>query len=278
MDEAIALAKENQSNLIVAIGGGSAIGLAKGMALETLVPILAIPTTYAGSEMTQVYGISSGGVKTVGRDLSVLPKTVIYDPTLTAQMPVALAATSSMNAMAHLIEALYAPDGNPVTYEISLMGARFLKEGMEQLIAEKALKNANSKLQFGSYLAGKALCEVTMSLHHKAAHVLGGSFGMEHGQVHTAMLPYVLEYQMSGLPKTVTSDLQKIFHDQNPYLRLRTLAQQMGSAITLKAIGFQEQTIPEAARLIVAKPFPNPVEITEKGIESLLMRAYHGEL
>ena len=278
VDEAIAIAKENRSNIIIAIGGGSAIGLAKGMALETHLPILAIPTTYAGSEMTHVYGISSGSVKTVGRDLSVLPQTVIYDPSLTAQMPVALAATSSMNAMAHLIEALYAHDGNPITYQTSLMGIRFLKEGMEQLITERSLENANANLQFGAYLAGKALCEVTMSLHHKAAHVLGGSFGMEHGEVHTVLLPYVLEYQMPGIAKTVISDLQKIFNDPHPSLKLRTFAGQMGSSTTLKAIDFQEQLIPEAAHLIVAKPFPNPVEITEKGIEALLMRAYQGEL
>ena len=278
VDEAIAVAKENRSNLIVAIGGGSAIGLAKGMALENHLPILAIPTTYAGSEMTNIYGISSGGMKTVGRDLGVLPKTVIYDPSLTAKMPIALAATSSMNAMAHLIEAIYAHDCNPITYQTSLMGIRFLKEGMELLISEKSLENANANLQFGAYLAGKALCEVTMSLHHKAAHVLGGSFGMEHGRVHTALLPYVLEYQMPGIAKTVSSDLQNIFNDQSPALKLRTLARQMGSATTLKAIGFKEQDIPEAARLVVAKPFPNPVEITEKGIEALLKRAYQGHL
>ena len=278
VDEAIAVAKENRSNLIVAIGGGSAIGLAKGMALEIHVPILAIPTTYAGSEMTNVYGISSRGVKTVGRDLGVLPKTVIYDPSLTAQMPVGLAATSSMNAMAHLIEALYAHDGNPITYQTSLMGIRFLTEGMEVLISEKSLENANASLQLGAYLAGKALCEVSMSLHHKAAHVLGGSFGMEHGKVHTVLLPYVLEYQMPGIAKTVLSDLQTIFNDQRPSLKLRSLARQMGSATTLKAIGFKEQDIPEAARLIVVKLFPNPVEISEKGIEALLKRAYQGEI
>src|SRR5882672_7366000 len=199
--EAVSLAKEHQSNLIVAIGGGSAIGLAKGMALTNRLPILAIPTTYAGSEMTNVYGISSEGVKTVGRDMVVLPRSVIYDPSLTVGMPISLAATSSMNAMAHLIEALYAPDTNPITYQMSLMGIRLLKTGMDLLILEKSLANANTDLQFGSYLAGKSLCEVSMSLHHKVAHVLGGSFEMDHGKVHTALLPYVLEFQMPGLSK-----------------------------------------------------------------------------
>ena len=127
VEEALALANENQSNLIIAIGGGSAIGLAKAMALENRIPILAVPTTYAGSEMTTIYGISADGVKTVGRDMIVLPRSVIYDPSLTKEMPLSLAATSSMNAMAHLIEALYAHDCNPVTYQLSLTGIRYLK-------------------------------------------------------------------------------------------------------------------------------------------------------
>jgi len=278
VQEALALAKENQSNLLVAIGGGSAIGLAKGMALQNLLPILAVPTTYAGSEMTNIYGISSDGLKTVGRDNVVLPRSVIYDPSLTVGMPLSLAATSSMNAMAHLVEALYAPDTNPITYQISLMGIRWLKEGMEQLIAEKSIREANTNLQFGSYLAGKALCEVTMSLHHKAAHVLGGSFDMDHGKVHTVLLPYVLEFQMAGLSKLVVDDLQRVLNDQSPSNKLRNLAQQMGAAITLQAIGFQENRIKEAAGIIASAKFLNPVDITEFGIQTLLKMAYEGRL
>jgi len=285
VQEALTLAKENRSNLIVAIGGGSAIGLAKGMALQNLLPILAVPTTYAGSEMTNMYGISSDGVKTVGRDNLVLPRSVIYDPSLTVGMPLSLAATSSMNAMAHLIEALYAHDSNPITYQMSLTGVRVLKEGMEQLISQKSLinqsgtvGNANTNLQFGSYLAGKALCEVSMSLHHKAAHVLGGSFEMEHGKIHTVLLPYVLDFQLSGLSNAIIGDLQMALNDQSPPNKLRNLAQQMGAAITLQGIGFQEKRMQEAAGIIASMKFPNPVGITEDSIETLLTMAYEGRL
>ena len=276
--EALGLAKEKQSNLIVAIGGGSAIGLAKGMALTNHLPILAIPSTYAGSEMTHVYGISSDGVKTVGRNLSVLPRSVIYDPSLTERMPLSLAATSSMNAMAHLIEALYAPDYNPITYQISFMGIKFLKTGMEQLISEKSLRNANENLQFGAYLGGKVLSEVSMSLHHKAAHVLGGSFGMDHSKVHTVLLPYVLEFQLQALPKTTVRDLQTALEDEHPPHKLRTLAEQMGADISLKAIGFKENRLEEAAAVIGAMKFPNTVDITIDGIKNLLRKAYEGRV
>lgn len=278
VEEALVPAKENLSNLIIAIGGGSAIGLAKGIALKNRLPILAVPTTYAGSEMTNIYGISADGVKTVGRDIIVLPRSVIYDPSLTEEMPLSLAATSSMNAMAHLIEALYAHDGNPVTYQISLMGIRFLKEGMEQLIAEKSLLNANGSLQFGSYLAGKALCEVAMSLHHKAAHVLGGSFNMDHSKVHTVLLPYVLECQMPGLSPSLINDLQKVLDDKSPPNKLRSMAEEMGAAISLKAIGFQEADIHKAVSMLAATKFPNPVPVNEKLIETLFKMAYDGRL
>ena len=278
VDEASALAKEEQSNLIVAIGGGSAIGLAKGLALSTHLPILAVPSTYAGSEMTHVYGISSGGVKTVGRNLAVLPRSVIYDPSLTERMPLFLAATSSMNAMAHLIEALYAHDTNPITYQNSLMGIKFLKTGMEQLISEKTLVNANENLQFGAYLGGKSLCEVSMSLHHKAAHVLGGSFGMDHSKLHTVLLPYVLEFQLQALPKSIVGDLQSSLEHEYPPNKLRMLAEQMGADISLKAIGFDRNRLEEAWSVIGAMKFPNPVDITIDGMKNLLRMAYEGRL
>ncbi|MFI5187421.1 MAG: maleylacetate reductase [Chitinophagales bacterium] len=277
-DEALTLAKENQSDFIIAIGGGSAIGLAKAVALQNRLRILAVPTTYAGSEMTNIYGISSDGVKSVGRDMIVLPACVIYDPSMTLEMPLPLASTSSMNAMAHLIEALYAYDGNPVTYQISLMGIKFLKQGMEQLISERSLKNANSALQFGSYLAGKALCEVSMALHHKLAHVLGGSFNLDHSKTHTVLLPYVLRFQVNGLSASLINDLQTVLNDSRPSYKLQSLAEQMKAPISLKAIGFHEEDIPKVVRLMATMNYPNPVPVTEKLIEELLKMAYEGRL
>lgn len=279
VDKALAVATENQSDIIMAIGGGSAIGLAKGVALHTDLSIIAIPTTYAGSEMTNTYGISSDGIKTVAKDMKVLPKTVIYAPSLTADMPLSLAATSSMNAMAHLIEAVYAFDINPITYQTALTGIRALKDGMEVLIKDKSLQNANELLQFGSYLAGKCLCEVSMALHHKLAHTLGGSFGMEHGQVHTVLLPYVLDFQLPSLSLNLKNDLNKSLSTKKPALKLKILAKRMGTATTLKAIGFKEIDIPKATEMIMGlKAFPNPVSISVQNINALLMRCFQGEL
>jgi maleylacetate reductase len=279
VEKALTVSREKKIDLIIAVGGGSAIGLAKGMALETSLPILAIPTTYAGSEMTNVYGISAGGVKTTGKNIKVLPRAVIYAPSLTAKMPLILAATSSMNAMAHLVEALYAFDGNPVVYQIALQGIQALRNGMELIIAEKSLHNANEHLQYGAYLAGKCLGEVSMALHHKLAHTLGGSFGMEHGKVHTVLLSYVLDFQMAALDISTQKDLQKALGSKNPALKLKTMAEKMGAATTLEAIGFKESDIPKATQMVLGlKRFNNPVNITSKNIQDLLSRCYFGQL
>jgi maleylacetate reductase len=279
VNEALALANSHKTDLIIAIGGGSAIGLAKGVALESHLPILAIPTTYAGSEMTNVFGISENGIKTVGKDIAVLPKIVIYDAAMTAEMPLILAATSAMNAMAHLIEAVYAFDGSPITYQTALTGIEALKQGMEWLIQEKSLENANEKLQFGSYLAGKCLCEVSMALHHKLAHTLGGSFGMEHGEVHTVLLPYILNFQMPNLSISTKKDLEKALGSKNSALKLRILAKKMGAKTSLKDIGFQEKDIPKATEMVMnLKKFQNPVAISEQNIQALLLDCFHGNL
>ena len=110
----------------IAIGGGSTTGLGKAIALESALPILAIPTTYAGSEMTTIYGITEDGIKKTGRDPRVLPRTVIYDPELTLGLPVGLSAVSGMNAIAHAVEALYAVDANPLISLIAAEGIRAL--------------------------------------------------------------------------------------------------------------------------------------------------------
>jgi alcohol dehydrogenase class IV len=279
VEKSLKVAEQKNCDLIIAIGGGSAIGLAKGMALETGLPILAIPTTYAGSEMTNVYGISTEGVKSVGKDIYVLPRIVMYVPSLTAGMPLTLAATSAMNAMAHLVEALYAVDINPVVYQIALMGMRSLRQGMELLIEEKSLQNANQHLQFGAYLAGKCLCEVSMALHHKLAHTLGGSFGMEHGKVHTVLLPYVLSFQYPALSTSIKKDLEDALDSKEPALKLKTLAKEMGAETTLKDIGFQELNIPIATQKIIElKKFPNPVALTAANVHDLMVRCYFGQL
>ena len=271
--------KAENTDTLVAIGGGSAIGLAKALALKSKHMIIAVPTTYAGSEMTNIWGITTAEGKTTGRDMVVLPKYVIYDPALTAAMPASLAATSSMNAMAHLMEGIYAHDTNPITNITALDGMKKLKEGMHLLASAGSLtKEANQLLQYGSFVAGKVLCEVSMSLHHKMAHVLGGTFGLDHSSIHTVLQAYVLDYQWDALSKEVKDDFASALGNQYPPATLLELARSMGASTNLAAIGFKEGDIEKAVDAVLAKPYANPKELTKQGLIEMMRKAYRGQL
>ena len=271
------LEKENP-DVLVSIGGGSSLGLAKALALETHLPIVAVPTTFAGSEQTNIWGITTAEGKTTGRSDWVLPRVVIYDPDLTLTMPKPLAVTSAMNAMAHLVEAIYSPTGNPITRHHALLGIEKLKKGLQEIAGNDGLtREANKNILFGAYLAGKSLCEVSMSLHHKVAHVLGGTFGLDHAQVHTVLQSYVLSYQWPYLTSSIQEDFRQVL-GEDPARALKDLAEQAGSLTTLERIGFKRQSIEKAVVTITAKPYDNPAPITREGMTNLLTHAFNGTL
>jgi alcohol dehydrogenase class IV len=277
VDEAREVAEQTQPFAYVAIGGGSAIGLAKGLAIEDGRPIIAVPTTFAGSEQTNIFGISTEDGKTTGRDDRALPQVVVYDPNLTATMPKGLAVTSAMNAMAHLMEALYSPSGNPVTRSLAMQGMKTLKAGLETMAeSDRLTQEANEQIQFGAYLAGKCLCEVDMALHHKTAHVLGGSFGMDHSKVHTVLQPYVLAYQWPYLDKAIQEDFKEALASENPAQVLKDLAANASAPTTLEAIGFQEADIEKAAFIMAANPYANIAPLSKEGLAGMLRNAYDG--
>jgi maleylacetate reductase len=282
-EEQVAIAaesvKKTSPDVLLSIGGGSAVGLVKAIALEIPLPIWAAPTTYSGSEMTNIYGISSGGKKTVGRDDRVLPEKVFYDPALSESMPAGLASKSAMNAMAHLVEAVYSLENNPFSYQSALSGIRSMMEGMHHLAGSGKLdRNINEKFLFGGCLAGKVLCEVTMGLHHKAAHVLGGNFGMDHSGAHTVLLPYVFNYQWPWLSETVRQDFMEVFDSTNPPEALWELSREMGNPITLSDIGFRRSDASSAAQQISDLNFSNPAPVKKDSLKVLLEQAFDGIL
>ncbi len=280
VDKALAQYRNSGAKFIVTVGGGSAIGLGKAIALEARAEIIAVPTTYAGSEMTNIYGITgTDGHKTTGRDDRVMPRHVVYDPELTKTLPAKLAVTSAVNAMAHLVEAAYAVEGNPVTYVSSLYGLEQLFQGLQMLAEEgKLSEESNDLLCRAAFLAGKGLCEVPMSLHHKAAHVLGGTFGLEHSHVHTVLLPFVLEFQWTELPGQVQEDLKKTMNHAYPPSAILDVIRKTEAPSTLKEIGFDKSQIPVAVEQMIKKPYANPRELTEEGLNGLLNNAFKGQL
>lgn len=276
--EAREFAKKVGADCAIAIGGGSTIGLGKAIALESPLPILAIPTTYAGSEMTPIYGLTEGGLKKTGRDNVVLPKTVIYDPNLSRTLPVGLSVTSGMNAIAHAVEALYAQDSNPIIDLMSEDGIRALGQAIPAIVKDANDMEARSQALYGAWLCGYALGNVGMSLHHKLCHTLGGSFNLPHAEVHTVVLPQAMLFNARHA-KTAMAKICRALGVSNAPQGVFDLAKNNGAPFALKDIGMKYEDLDKAAEIAVTNSYWNPRPIGKeqlKEIRELLECAYHG--
>lgn len=261
----------------VALGGGSTTGLGKAIALESGLPIIAIPTTYAGSEMTPIYGITEGGLKTTGRDARVLPRCVIYDPQLSLALPFSITVTSAINAIAHAAEGLYAPDTNPV---VSLMAEEGIRAGAAALSAlHKDARDleARSDALYAAWLCGMVLGATTMGLHHKLCHTLGGSFNLPHAQVHTVVLPHALAYNASAAPDAMgrVGRALGVGADAVPSA-MQALARRFGAPTSLAALGMPAEGLDRAADLAVQNQYANPRPLERAALRALLQRAFDG--
>lgn len=271
------LARQTRADCTIAVGGGSTIGLGKAIALDRGLPVIAVPTTYAGSEMTPIYGMTEGGLKKTGRDVRVLPRSVVYDPLLTGALPVALSVTSAINAIAHAAEGLYAIDGNPVMDLMAREGIRALAQAVPSLYAgqTEGTSLARRDALYGAWLCGAVLGGVGMALHHKLCHTLGGSFDLPHAEVHTIVLPHALAYNASAAPQAMASIAQALgvsHAAQGVY----DLAHRHGAAVALRDIGMREQDLEKACDIALQTPYPNPRLLERAPLLQLLRNAYEG--
>jgi maleylacetate reductase len=276
--EARAQAQRLGADCAIAVGGGSTTGLGKAIALDSALPILAIPTTYAGSEMTPIYGLTEGGVKRTGRDPRVLPKCVIYDPELTLSLPPALTVTSAINAIAHAAEGLYATDGNPIIALMAEEGIRALALALRVLRTAPADLAARGDALYGAWLCGTVLGAVAMGLHHKLCHTLGGTFNLPHAEVHTVILPHALAYNAGAAPEAMRRIARALGGDPvaDAPGALFELARALGAPSALRDIGMLADGLDRAADLAVASPYPNPCPLERGAIRALLQRAFDG--
>jgi maleylacetate reductase len=269
------IARELQADCAIAIGGGSTTGLGKAIALESALPILAIPTTYAGSEMTPIYGITENGIKKTGRDPRVLPKTVIYDPELTLGLPVKLSVTSGINAIAHAAEGLYAQDANPIMSLLAEEGIRALAQGLPRIVANPADVAARADALYGAWLCGAVLGSVGMSLHHKLCHTLGGSYNLPHAETHTVVLPHALAYNADAAPEAMTR-IARALGTQDAPRGMYDLACRLGAPVALKDIGMREEELDRCADIASQNAYWNPRPIEKAAVRRLLDDAYRG--
>jgi maleylacetate reductase len=272
---ALAVFRELAADGVVAIGGGSTIGLGKAIAVRTGAPQLAIPTTYAGSEMTPVLGETEAGAKTTRRSVDILPETVIYDVELTLGLPVALSGTSGINAIAHAVEALYAKDTNPITSMMAEQGIAALAHALPAIAADPRSRAARSDALYGAWLCGVCLGTVGMALHHKLCHVLGGSFDMPHSETHTVVLPHAAAYNAPAAPDAMARIARALGAD-DAATGLHALAGALGAPRSLAALGLPADALDRVAELAVASPYWNPRPLERGAIRDLLERAFSG--
>lgn len=255
------------ADAVLCVGGGSTVGAAKAVALTTRLPILAVPTTYAGSEVTPIWGLSENGVKTTGTDPVVLPRTVVYDPELTASLPPDLARASALNAMAHCVEVFWAPRRNPVSSVIAEEGVRALAGGLRDDDPEQLL--------LGAYLAGSSFAVAGSGLHHKLAHVLGG-LGLPHARSHATLLPHVLAFNAPGSPEATTRIARALGCD-DAVAGLRAVVAAAGMPAGLKELGLGEDQLDEVAeRTEAVVPADNPVPVGGGAVRRLVQAAWEG--
>jgi alcohol dehydrogenase class IV len=274
-DQALAIVTAKGINGTVAIGGGSTTGLGKAVAVRTDLPQIVIPTTYAGSEMTNLLGETAAGEKRTRRDPKILPETVIYDVDLTLTLPPGLSATSGMNAIAHAVEGLYARDANPILRLMAEEGIRALGSALPAIVRDPADKDARSDALYGAWLCGMVLGEAEVALHHKLCHVLGGSFDLPHAETHAVILPHAVAYNAEAAPEAI-GRVARALGVANAAQGLFDLDAAIGAPTALRDIGMPEDGLDRAADLAVANPYYNPRPIDRHAIRALLDNAWRG--
>ena len=263
------------ADCVVAAGGGSTIGLGKAIALHSDLPILAIPTTYAGSEMTPIYGLTEGGQKKTGRDPRVLPKTVIYDPNLTLDLPVPMSVASGFNAIAHAAEALYADNSNPITAMMAEEGIRALANGMPELVRDPRGAKGRGDCLYGAWLCGAVLGTSSMALHHKLCHVLGGTWNLPHAETHTVILPHAIAHNFAAAPEAMRR-IERAMNVSEAPTGIFDLTKQLGAPVSLQEVGMKQDDLDRAASLVMEAPYYNPRPPTRESVRGLLDDAYFG--
>jgi alcohol dehydrogenase class IV len=273
---AAALAGESGADAVVSVGGGSAVGLAKGVARSTGLPIVAVPTTFAGSEATDVWGETADGRKTTGSDPRVLPKAIVYDAALTLGLDAPAAVESGLNALAHAVDGFWAPRADPINTALGTEALRTLVPGLLAVVEAPDDLEARERVVSGAYLAAVAFASAGSGLHHKICHVLGGAFGLPHAAMHAVVLPYVTAFNAPAAP-SAAARMTEVLGGTHAGAAVQRLDRMLGAPPSLDLIGLAEADLPRAVEMILpAVPASNPRAVDEAALTSILRAAWAG--
>lgn len=274
-ERALAAYRAAGADCVVSLGGGSTTGLGKAIALRTGADQVVVPTTYAGSEMTDILGETAAGEKVTRRDPAIRPEVVVYDVDLTLTLPVGLTMTSALNAIAHAMEGFYAPDRHPVTEALSREAMGAFARALPVLVRDPGDRGARAEALFAAWGCSLTLGHVTMALHHKLAHVLGGSFGLPHAETHAVLLPHTTAFN-EDVVGGLLSPIAGAFGHDRAGAGLWHFAKRLGAPMRLADLGLAEADLDRAAEIAVKNPYANPRPVEREGIRKLLQDALDG--
>lgn len=274
-ETAIAHFRTTGADCVVSLGGGSTTGLGKAIALRTGADQVVVPTTYAGSEMTDILGETAAGEKTTRRDPAIWPEVVVYDVDLTLTLPVGLTVTSALNAIAHAMEGFYAPDRHPVTEALSRDAMVAFRNALPALMTDPNDKDARAQALYAAWACSLTLGHVTMALHHKLAHVLGGSFGLPHAETHAVLLPHTTAFNEDAVAGLL-DPIAQTFGTGRAGAGLWHFARSLGAPMRLADLGLRGSDLDRAAEIATRNPYANPRPIDRDGIRRLLQDAFDG--
>lgn len=275
-EAAVRLAREVDADLVLTVGGGSATGLGKFIARDTALPLVSVPTTFAGSEATDVWGQTEGGRKVTGIDPHVLPRAIVYDAALSRSLPVGLATASGMNALAHAVDGFWAPRADPINRALGTEGIRALIPGLRRLAADPHDLEAREQTLYGAYLAAVAFASAGSGIHHKICHTLGGAYNLSHAEMHAIVLPYVTAFVAPAAPDAA-GRVSQALGGAPAGPGLLALRAELGIPAGLRDLGMREGDIVEAAELALpAIPPSTPRPVSLDDLTTLLRAAWAG--
>ncbi len=289
--EALELARESNVDAVIGMGGDSPIGMAKAIGFQLNLPMIAIPTTYAGSEMTAVYGVTHTDEtpprKVTVSDPKITPRLVMYDAELTLDLPPELTASTGINALAHCIEALYSKTRNPLSTAAAVEGVRHIHNALFDCFRDGKDMDARAEMFVGAHLAGFSLASVSMGLHHGLCHVLGGTAKIPHGVANSIVLPHAIRFNADAtapqlLPAAEAMGIPvKEDHPTAAIERMRQAIHELIGSMNLpqrlRDAGLSESDLPQLAQIAFQNRTVqnNPKPITEVSqIERILEAAW----
>lgn len=253
---------------LLAVGGGSAIDLAKAVSAETGLPLVSVPTTYSGSEWTGFFGVRDPDRRMKGGGAGAHLAGIVYEPQLTLDLPRDQSGGTALNALAHCAEALYVAGHNPEGDREALAGAKLIDEALPQVLADGHDLEARTRLLQGAQHAGAALGSAGLALGHAMAQALGGRYGIAHGAANALCLPPALRFNQPAVPDAIAR-FGEALGTGDPAARAEELARASGFT-RLRELGVPEDGLDDVAEAVVkragAKANPrqaSPAEVAE---------------